>query len=321
MASRASSRYTGDHGGRQSITEGRELMGTVQSETLRLAEHQADSNRPTAAVPHIRIEPPRGLPSLNLRELWEYRELLFFLVWRDIKVRYKQTALGAAWAILQPVFSMVVFSLFFGRLAKVPSDGVPYPIFTYCGLLPWQLFAYALTESSNSLVANERLITKIYFPRLVIPIAGVLAGLVDFSVSFIVLIALMLYYGITPTWAVMTLPLLVLFAIMTALAVGLWLSALNVQYRDVRYTLAFITQFWLFVSPVAYPSSLVPAAWRPFYGLNPMAGVVEGFRWALLGKSSGVGAMLAVSVAVVILLLVGGVCYFRHMETGFADVI
>jgi lipopolysaccharide transport system permease protein len=273
------------------------------------------------ALPHVAIRPARGWTSLDLRELWRYRELLAFLIWRDVKVRYKQTALGAAWAILQPVFSMVVFSLFFGRLAKVPSDGVPYPVFAYCALLPWQLFAYALAESSNSVVANERLITKIYFPRLVIPIAGVLAGLVDFAIAFSVLIVLMLHYGIAPTWTIATLPLFVLLAILSALAVGLWFSALNVQYRDVRYTVGFLTQIWLFLSPVAYPSSLVPERWRPLYGLNPMAGVVEGFRWALLGKTPAPGAMLAVSVMMVLLLLVGGLFYFRRMETSFADVI
>ena len=273
------------------------------------------------ALPHVAIRPARGWTSLDLRELWRYRELLAFLIWRDVKVRYKQTALGAAWAILQPVFSMVVFSLFFGRLAKVPSDGVPYPVFCYCALLPWQLFAYALAESSNSVVANGNLISKIYFPRLVIPIAGVLAGLVDFTIAFSVLIVLMLHYGIAPTWTIATLPLFVLLAILSALAVGLWFSALNVQYRDVRYTVGFLTQIWLFLSPVAYPSSLVPERWRPLYGLNPMAGVVEGFRWALLGKTPAPGAMLAVSVMMVLLLLVGGLFYFRRMETSFADVI
>jgi len=272
-------------------------------------------------VPHIAIRPARGWTSLDLHELWHYRELLAFLIWRDIKVRYKQTALGAAWAILQPVFSMLVFSLFFGRLAKVPSDGIPYPVFSYCALLPWQLFSYALTESSNSVVANERLVSKIYFPRLVIPIAAVLAGLVDFAIAFSVLIVLMLQYGIAPTWTIITLPAFVLLAILTALAVGLWLSALNVQYRDVRYTVSFLTQIWLFLSPVAYPSSLVPERWRPLYGLNPMAGVVEGFRWALVGKTPAPGAMLAVSVLMVLVLLAGGLFYFRRMENSFADVI
>jgi len=295
-------------------------MATLSGEALRLEPTVAPAVLP-AALPHVAIRPARGWTRLELRELWQYRELLFFLIWRDIKVRYKQTALGAAWAILQPVFSMVVFSLFFGRLAKVPSDGVPYPVFSYCALLPWQLFAFALTESSNSVVANERLITKIYFPRLVIPIAGVLAGLVDFAIAFSVLSVLMLHYGIAPTWTIATLPLFVLLAILTALAVGLWLSALNVQYRDVRYTVGFLTQIWLFLSPVAYPSSLVPARWRLLYGLNPMAGVVEGFRWALIGKTPAPGAMLAVSVMMVLLLLVGGLYYFRRMETIFADVI
>jgi len=295
-------------------------MSTLPGEALRLEPQVVDA-APVPALPYVAVRPASGWIPLNLSELWQYRELLVFLIWRDIKVRYKQTALGAAWAVLQPVFSMVVFSLFFGRLAKVPSDGIPYPVFAYCALLPWQLFAYALSESSNSVVANERLITRVYFPRLVIPIAGVLAGLVDFAIAFVVLIFLMLGYGITPTATIATLPLFVLLAIVTALAVGLWLSALNVQYRDVRYTIGFLTQIWLFLSPVAYPSSLVPARWRPLYGLNPMAGVVEGFRWALIGKTPAPGAMLAVSVMVVLLLLVGGLYYFRRMEKSFADVI
>ena len=295
-------------------------MGTLSGEALRVDPQVAPVASPPAPA-HVAIRPARGWAGLELRELWQYRELLFFLIWRDIKVRYKQTALGAAWAVLQPVFTMVVFSLFFGKLAKVPSDGVPYPVFAYCALLPWQLFAYALAESSNSVVGNERLITKIYFPRLVIPIAGVLAGMVDFAIAFSVLLVLMLRYGIFPTWTIATLPLFVLLAILTALAVGVWLSALNVQYRDVRYTVGFLTQIWLFLSPVAYPSSLVPARWRLLYGLNPMAGVVEGFRWALIGKTPAPGAMLAVSSVVVLLLLVGGLYYFRRMEKSFADVI
>jgi lipopolysaccharide transport system permease protein len=267
------------------------------------------------------IRPADGWTSIGLKELWDYRELLYFLTWRDIKVRYKQTALGAAWAVIQPLFMMLVFSLFFGRLAKVPSDGIPYPIFTFCALLPWQLFAHALTESSNSLVANERLITKVYFPRLVVPISAVLGGLVDFCIAFVILVLMMAYYHIIPTLAFLSLPGFLLLAIMTALGVGLWLSALNVQYRDVRYTINFLIQFWLFATPVAYPSSIVPAKWRALYGLNPMAGVVEGFRWALLGKSDPPGALLAVSVAVVIFLLVGGLYYFRRMEQQFADVV
>lgn len=273
------------------------------------------------ALPTLTIRPSSGWASLGLGELWEYRELLYFLTWRDIKVRYKQTALGAAWAIIQPVFMMVVFSLFFGRLARVPSDGIPYPIFAYCALLPWQLFAHALGESSNSLVANERLITKVYFPRLVVPISAVLGGLVDFAIAFVVLLAMMAYYGIVPRLAIITLPFFILLAVMTALGVGLWLSALNVQYRDVRYTLTFLTQFWLFATPVAYPSSIVPESWRAVYGLNPMAGVVEGFRWALLGKAEAPGTLLFVSGIAVILILIGGLFYFRRMEETFADVV
>jgi lipopolysaccharide transport system permease protein len=271
-------------------------------------------------LPTFHIRPESGWTEIGFKELWEYRELLYFLTWRDVKVRYKQTALGAAWAVIQPLFMMLVFSLFFGRLAKVPSDGVPYPVFTLCALLPWQLFAHALTESGNSLVSNERLITKVYFPRLVIPIAAVLGGLVDFAIAFVLLLLLMAYYGIMPTWAVITLPGFVLLAVLTALGVGLWLSALNVQYRDVRHTLNFLVQFWLFATPVAYPSSLVPERWRPLMGLNPMAGVVEGFRWALLGKSDPPGPILGVSIVVVLLILIGGLYYFRRMESAFADI-
>jgi lipopolysaccharide transport system permease protein len=282
-----------------------------------------DSARASAPEPFqtLTIRPPSGWASIGLRELWEYRELLYFLTWRDIKVRYKQTALGAAWAIIQPFFMMVVFSLFFGKLGGMKSDGLPYPVFVYCALLPWQLFAFALSESSNSLVGNQNLITKVYFPRLVGPISAVLGGLIDFAIAFVILLGMMAYYGIVPGVAVLTLPLFILLAIMTALGVGLWLSALNVQYRDVRYTIGFLTQFWLFATPVAYPSSIVPPAWRALYGLNPMAGVVEGFRWALLGKADPPGALLAVSVAAVIVLLVGGLYYFRRMEQTFADIV
>ncbi len=269
----------------------------------------------------IVIRASRGWVPLNLREVWAYRDLLYFLIWRDVKVRYKQTVLGAAWAIIQPLFAMVIFSVFFGRLAKMPSDGLPYPIFAFCGLLPWQLFAHALTESGNSLVANERLITKVYFPRLVIPLAAVLAGLVDFGVSFIVLLGLMAYYGIVPTVGILALPLFLGLAVGTALGVGLWLSALNVQYRDVRYTIPFLGQVWLFATPVAYPASLVPEQWRWLLGINPMAGVVEGFRWALLGSPHLPGALLAVSVLVVVVALVSGLYYFRRMERAFADIV
>ncbi len=272
-------------------------------------------------VSPIIIRPSTGWVPLRLAELWEYRELLYFLAWRDIKVRYKQTLLGAAWAIVQPFFTMVVFSIVFGRLAKIPSDGLPYPVFAYCGLLPWQLFAYALAQCGNSLVGNQNLITKVYFPRLVIPLAAVLAGLLDFAIAFLVLLGMMAYYGIAPTSATVTLPVFVLVAVATAIGAGLWLSALNVQYRDVRYTIPFLTQFWLFATPVAYPASLVPEPWRVVLGLNPMAGVVEGFRWALLGTAQAPGSLLAVSVAVILVLLVSGLYYFRRMEKTFADVV
>jgi lipopolysaccharide transport system permease protein len=266
------------------------------------------------------IRPSTGWVPLQLRELWAYRELLYFFVWRDIKVRYKQTALGAAWAVIQPFFTMVVFSLFFGRLARVPSDGLPYPVFAYSALVPWTYFATALTQASNSLVEHSRLITKVYFPRVLVPAAAVLAGLLDLAIAFIVLLAILFHYRITPTAAVVTLPLFVLLAALTALGVGLWLSALNVQYRDVRYTIPFLIQFWLVATPVAYPSSLVPERWRALYGLNPMAGVVDGFRWALLGRRAAPGALLTVSVATVVALFVGGLFYFRRMERTFADV-
>jgi lipopolysaccharide transport system permease protein len=257
----------------------------------------------------------------QFRDLWAYRELLYFLAWRDFKVRYKQTVLGAAWAIIQPLFTMVVFSIFFGYLGKIPSDGIPYPVFAYCALLPWSLFAHALNESSNSLVNNQGLLTKVYFPRLIIPIAPLFVGLVDFGIAFVVLLGLMLFYGILPGFPLIAAPLFVLMAVVTALAVGMWLSALNVQYRDVRYTIPFLTQLWLFATPVAYPSSLLPEPWRSLYGLNPMAGVVEGFRWALLGRTTAPGPLIAVSCLAVIALLIGGLWYFNRMEQTFADVV
>jgi len=286
-----------------------------------IEEKQEVAQRYKADLPILVIKPSKGWTTLQLRELWNYRELLYFLVWRDIKVRYKQTVLGAAWAIIQPFFTMVVFSIFFGNLGKIPSDGIPYPIFAYCALLPWQLFAYALTQSSNSLVANQNLITKVYFPRLIVPLSSVLAGLVDFAIAFLILIGMMLFYGIWPTIAILALPLFVLFAIATALAVGLWLSALNVQYRDVAYTIPFLTQFWLFASPIAYSSSLIPQPWRALYGLNPMAGVVEGFRWSLLGTTNPPGVLVLISVVIVIILLAGGLFYFQQMERTYADVV
>jgi lipopolysaccharide transport system permease protein len=293
---------------------------TVAAETPDRVESNLPESVPPA-LPKTIIQPTSGWTSLRLAELWHYRELLLFLAWRDVKVRYKQTALGVAWAVLQPLLGMVVFTIFFGRLAKVPSDGIPYPLFSYTALLAWQLFSYSLTESSNSVVASERLISKVYFPRLVIPMATILAGLVDFAVAFILVIGMMLYYGVRPSWAIVTLPLFILLTIATALGVGLWLSALNVQYRDVRYTVPFIAQFWLFASPVAYSSTLVPSRWRAFYGLNPMAGVVEGFRWALLGKSPAPGAMLGISALVVAALLISGLYYYRRMEKTFADMV
>lgn len=272
-------------------------------------------------APIIIIEPSRGWVSLQLRALWEYRELLYFLIWRDLKIRYKQTALGAAWAVIQPLATMLIFTLIFGRLARIPSDGIPYPIFSYCALLPWNYFATALDRSSTSLVNNAQLLSKVYFPRLVIPLSGVAAGLVDFGIAFLVLIWLMLVYGVVPTVATLTLPAFLLLAMATALGVSLWLSALNVQYRDVRYVIPFLVQFWMYATPVVYPSSLIPERWRVLYGLNPMVGVVEGFRWALLGQGAPPGPMLAASMAMVLLILVSGAFYFRHMERTFADVV
>jgi lipopolysaccharide transport system permease protein len=267
------------------------------------------------------IRPGRGAVRLDVRDVWEYRELLLFLVWRDVKVRYKQTVLGVTWVVLQPLLTMVVFSVFFGRLAGIPSDGVPYPVFAYAALLPWQLFSTALGGASGSLVGSQHLIQKVYFPRLIIPLAPVLSGLLDFAVSFGVLVALMGYFRVTPTAAVVATPAFLLLAAMTALAVGLWLAVLNVRYRDVRYATPFLMQFWLFATPVAYPSSLVPDRWSFLYGLNPMVGVVEGFRWALLGTATQPGPLVLASTLVVFALLVGGLVYFRRAEATFADVV
>ncbi|RJR07412.1 ABC transporter permease [Candidatus Parcubacteria bacterium] len=265
-------------------------------------------------------EPSHGWLSLNLREIWHYRELLVFLTWRDIKVRYAQAALGATWAILQPLLTMVIFSVIFGNLAELPSDGIPYPIFSYAALLPWQLFAGALQRTGTSLVGNANLLTKVYFPRLIIPISAVAAGLVDFIIALVVLFGLMLFYHIKLTWAVLTLPLLILLALLTALAVGLWLSALNVQYRDVQHMIPFLVQAWMYASPVAYSVGLIPDKWRILYGLNPMAGVIQGFRWALLGAAPPDELMVA-SVVIVVILLMSGLYYFKRMEKTFADVV
>jgi lipopolysaccharide transport system permease protein len=267
------------------------------------------------------IEPSKGWVALRLGDLWEYRELLYFLVWRDVKVRYKQTLLGASWAILQPFLMMVVFSFIFGTLVQVPTEGaIPYPIFTFVALLPWQFFANALSQSANSLVNSAALLRKVYFPRLAVPIASALAGLVDFGFAFLVLIGLMVYFQIVPTLAVLLLPLFLLLALVTVLGVGLWLSALNVQYRDVRYIVPFLVQIWMYASPVVYPSSLLDEPWRTLYGLNPMVGVIEGFRWALLGTSPP-GAMIGVSTLVAMTLFISGLFYFRRMEQTFADAV
>lgn len=271
-------------------------------------------------LPVTTIQPDRRwLPSA--RELWEYRELLYFLIWRDIKVRYKQTAIGVAWAVIQPLVTMVVFAAIFGQFGRFPSQGVPYPIFAYAGLLPWQLFSGGLQRSILSLVGSAALITKVYFPRLIIPLAASLAALVDFLIAFVVLIVMALAYGLAPSWRVLALPGFVALAVLSALAVGLWLSALNVRYRDIGHAVPFLVQIWMFISPVVYPVTLVPARLRAFYSLNPMVGVVEGFRWAMLAKAAPDLRAIAVSVTVVLLLLVGGLIYFRRMERTFADVI
>jgi lipopolysaccharide transport system permease protein len=272
-------------------------------------------------APIVHIKPRSNWASLKLGELWRYRELLYFFVWRDLKVRYKQTILGAAWAILQPFLTMVVFSIFFGRLAEVPSDDLPYPVFSYAALVPWTFFANGLTQASNSVVSNAGMVKKIYFPRLTLPVASVLAGLVDFILSFTVLIGMMFYFGITPTANIVWLPLLLLLALVVSLGASLWLAALNVRFRDVRYTVPFLVQFWLFITPIAYPSSLVPEQWRLLYSFNPMVGVVEGFRWALLGTDTAPGPVIIVSSLVALSLLLGGLIYFRRMESAFADIV
>ncbi len=272
-------------------------------------------------TPFTRIEPSRGWVPLKFKELLEYHELLYFLIWRDIKVKYKQTALGVAWAIIQPLFTMVVFSLFFGGLAKIPSDGIPYPIFSFAALVPWSFFANGLTQSSNSIVGSAHLISKVYFPRLTIPVASVMGGIIDFMLSFLMLLGMMLFYGIYPTYNIIWLPLLIVLALITALGVGLWLSALNAEYRDVRYIVPFITQFWMLATPIAYPSSLLPEPWRMIYGINPMAGVVEGFRWALLKTNTAPGPIIIVSSVAALVILVTGAFYFRRMEKTFADIV
>jgi len=273
------------------------------------------------APPVVRIAPRRGWLDLQLAELWSFRELLYFFVWRDVKIRYKQTVVGVAWAVLQPFLTMVVFSLFFGALAKIPSNGLPYPVFYYCALLPWIYFAGALQLATNTVVEQQRVITKVYFPRILLPMAAVCSGLVDFGIGFLLFVAMMFYYGIFPGAAIFVLIPLLLLAVLTALACGLWLSALNAMYRDVRYVVPFLVQFWMFASPVAYPASLVPERWRWLYGLNPMAGVIEGFRWALTGQGQPPNVMLAASTAVVLVLLFGGLVFFQRAEGTIADVV
>lgn len=276
------------------------------------------SHEPTT----IYIKPSSGLAALNLRDLWVYRELVFFMVWRDIRVRYKQTLLGMAWAVIQPVMTMLVFTFLFDKVAKLPTDGIPYPVFSFTALLPWGLFVTALNQGSRSLVAHNNMVTKIYFPRLILPMSSVFAGLVDFAVAFVILFGLLIYYQVTPAWRLLwTLPFFLLLGVVTALGVALWLSAINVQYRDVNQALPFLTQFWLFITPVAYSSSVISDKWQLLYSLNPMAGVVNGFRWALLGSGNGPDAALWVSVGISVLILVSGLFYFRSMEKTFADTI
>lgn len=279
------------------------------------------TSTPFDQIPHLHIEASRGFVPLKIKELWEYRELLYFLIWRDIKVRYKQTALGVAWAIIQPLMTMVVFSVFFGKLGKLSSDGIPYPIFSFAALVPWTFFSNGLTQASGSLVASSNLIKKVYFPRLIIPIATVLSGIVDFLLAFAILLVMMWFYGITPTINTLWLPVFLLMSIIASLAVTLWLAALNVEYRDVKFVVPFLAQIWLFATPIAYSSTLLSEPWRTLYGLNPMVGVVEGFRWALLGTDTPPGAMAIVSSVVAFILLVSGAFYFRRMEKTFADLI
>jgi lipopolysaccharide transport system permease protein len=273
--------------------------------------------RPTV----LRITPPAGWQLLPAKELWAYRELLYFFVWREIKIRYKQTAIGAAWAVLQPFLTMLVFSLFFGKLAHISSEGLPYPIFYYSALLPWMYFASSLQNATSTIVDNQRVITKVYFPRIALPLSAVLSGLVDFGISFLLFVVMMMYYHIRPTLALLWLPAFLLLAMLTALGVGLWLSAMNAIYRDVRYVVPFLINFWMLASPVGYGSSIIPEKWRWLYGLNPMAGVIEGFRWSLAGHSMPPGHLLIASTAVVLAVLAGGIAYFQKMETTVADVV
>jgi lipopolysaccharide transport system permease protein len=279
------------------------------------------SPQPESAHSGLVIQPQQGWSSLQLNELWEYRELLYFLAWRDIKVRYKEAALGASWAILQPLLTMLIFTLFFGRLAKVPSDGIPYPLFSFAALVPWTFFVTSVQQSSNSVVGSSNLISKVYFPRLAIPVATVLAAMVDFAISGVVLVGMLVYYHRMPSIHVLYVPLFVLLGFLAALGVGLWLSALNVKYRDIRYVVPFLIQFWMFASPIVYPTSMLPARWRTLYALNPMVGVIDGMRWSLLGTHTAPGPVIAVSAVTTLLFAWGGAMYFRKMENRFADII
>jgi len=269
----------------------------------------------------IVIKASDNLFKLNIAEVWEYRELLFMFVWRDITVRYKQSLIGIGWAVIQPVMTMVIFSIIFGYLAKLPSDGIPYPVYTFCALLPWNYFARSLTDSSDSLVSSSNLITKVYFPRLILPLSKVLAGFVDFAIAFVILFVLMVWYQITPSYGIFLLPVFILIAMLTAFGIGLWLTALNVKYRDIRFVVPFMTQLWMYTSPVAYSTSLIPEKWQWLYGLNPMVGVIEGFRWALLSKHAPDTLMMTVSSGIVLIILVGGIYYFRKTEQTFSDII
>lgn len=293
----------------------------AKSENSSAQVRAAGTRVPGVNIPYVRIESSRGWVSLKLREIWEYRELLYFLIWRDVKVRYKQTVIGVGWAVLQPLLTMVVFTVIFGNLAKVPSDGLPYPIFAYTALLPWTYFSQAVNRSGVSLVSSAGVIKKVYFPRLIVPIAAAVSPMVDFGIAFVVLLGMMAWFGIAPTWGILTLPIFLLFALTTALAVGFLASAINVRYRDVGYAIPFLMQIWMFVSPVFYPVSMVPAKWHILYSLNPLAGVIEGFRWALLGKESPDFGVMAVSAIIVFILLLGGIVYFKRMERTFADVV
>ena len=294
---------------------------------MSIREHYKEESI-TAAGPQSReainvttIRPSKGFSSLRLKDLWEYRELIYFFVWRDVKVRYKQTAIGTAWVILQPLVTMLIFTLIFGILVRVPSEGLPYSVFLYTALVPWSYFSEAISRGGGSVVASTNLISKVYFPRLVIPIASIITPVIDFVLSFFILLGLVTWFNIKPTWAIVTLPLFFLFTVLTALAVSLWFSALNVRYRDVGYTIPFVIQVWMFASPIIYPMNIIPSRWRLLYSINPLVGVVEGFRWALLGKESPNFWTMGISVAGVLLLLTGGILYFRRMERTFADVI